>query len=146
MAKTTTAPSGLSTEQSEALITYAGVADEFKRAEAELVEAEKSIEPAREALESVRTKVQSAVDAMGGVDPFSLLKSSRAGRKTGPRDPAKRQSVIDAMTGATVAEISKASGQDKGYVNGVINSLKTKGEVNWSGERGSFSYTYSPKA
>jgi len=140
MAKTKTPEATL--PDTQALMAYAEVADEFKSKAQEVAEAEASIQPLRDELETVRAKVADAVEKMGGVDPFNLLKSSR-GAKRGPRDPNKRISVLKAMTGKTVKEIVAESGQDRGYVQSVINSLKTKGELRTEGERPNTLYTFT---
>lgn len=81
-----------------------------------------------------------------GADPFGVVKASqRAPRKSGPRDPNRRTSVIEAMSEPrTLGEITSATGEDTGFVTGVIQALAKTGNVKKSGERGSFKYLYVP--
>ena len=136
---------------------YGQAAEKFNNANTQLEEAKKSIEPAQSAYDEAKKELEAAVEALG-TDPFSLLKGAKGSGSRGPRgprDPEKRNRVLEALTGRTVADVVDAVNAeygadyvDKGYVNGVINSQRTKNadSISSDGERGSKTYTYVAQA
>lgn len=132
--------------EGQALIAYAGKADEVKAAIADLTESEAALQPKRDLVAKLRSEIEPLIEAMGGADPLSVMKGASAGRKTGPRDPNRRKNVLAAMTGKTAAEIREATGEPNGYVQSVINAVRKSDELTVEGERGEFRFTYVPKS
>ena len=134
------------------LAAYGDAAEAFQNAEAAYNEAAKSLDPLKEAMETTRAAVKEAAEVLGS-DPFKIVKGSGAGKggPRGPRDPEKKSRVLEAVNGATVAQIvdhlNATYGDDyvdKGYVNGVIANQRQKSpdSIVADGERGSKQYTY----
>ena len=140
-------------DKSAALMEYA----QFKQANAEAFD---RVDAARAELAEAEAAVAPLMDrarelvAIVGADMLGLLPASetKTPGKRGPRDPNKRYSVLKFMseTGGTIKEIAAGSGQDRAYVQGIVNSLQTADKdkkkadklIEKSGETGSFSYRY----
>ena len=134
------------------LAAYGDAAEVYLNAQAEYDEAAKSLDPLKEVVDKAREAVKQFADELGS-DPLKVLKGSGTGRggPRGPRDPDKRARVLEAVNGATVADIvehvNATYGEgyvDKQYVNGVIASQRNKApeSISADGERGSKMYTY----
>lgn len=122
---------------------------ELADAKAALAEAKGESSPAQDEYNKALDAVKAAVEALGGADPFKALKGAGIGRRrqSGPRDPARKRSVLVALQeGGTVSEIVAATGRedvDGPYVNSIIAVARKANQITQEGERGSYVYTYT---
>lgn len=127
---------------------YAEAVKEFRQADETYQAALQSIQPAQEARDTTYARVEAVVEAMGGADPFQIIKQARAASAArrgsrGPRDPSRRNAVVEAIAEPrTLAEVVDATGLDRNYVSNALTNLAKSGKVQTAGERGSRTYQY----
>jgi hypothetical protein len=153
----------MSESKGDLLLKYGNAAEALDAAKVALAEAQEAVRPAKEAYDEARASIQPAQDAYNealqavreaveelGADPFKALKGAKTrGGPRGPRDPQKRERVVDILrNGGTVQEILDSleaeghTGYDKQYINSVINSLRQSGNIEKSGDEKPFTYRY----